>query len=90
MSQRRGPPAEPLPPCQTLFLGALRVGVEGKGWKKTLERAFGRFSARGKPRIRIARNGFNHTVGYGWVENVLVEQVRGRRCSLLPPPPDPA
>ena len=69
--------------------GSSRKNIPSYKRKKTLERAFGRFSARGKPRIRIARNGFNHTVGYGWVENVLVEQVRGRLLSALAPTPHP-
>ena len=72
--RQRGPPTDPLPPCAALFISGLPVAVPGAGWKRPLEKAFGRFSARGKPRIRVARNKFNNAVGYGWIENVLLEQ----------------
>ena len=69
-----GRPREPLPPCAALFISGLPVAVPGAGWKRPLEKGFGRFSARGKPRVRIARNTFNNAVGHGWIENVLLER----------------
>ena len=80
----RGPPKEPLPPCTALFIAGLPVAVPGTGWKKPLEKAFGKYSpgARGKPRIRVARNSFNNAVGHGWIENVLIEKAAACAAAL--------
>lgn len=79
--ERRG---EALPPCAALFISGLPEAVAGTGWKKPLEKAFGQYSpgARGKPRIRVARNTFNNTVGYGWIENVLIEKAEAAAAAL--------
>lgn len=73
---------EPLPPCEVLFISGLPVAVPGSGWKRPLEKSFGKFSARGKPRVRIARNTFNNTVGHGWIENVLLSSAGDAATAL--------
>jgi hypothetical protein len=68
----------------TLFLSGLPVASEGKGLRQKLLRAFKRFAEQPSdsggqqqlvPRVRVARNAADHTVGYGWVERLPVSNV---------------
>ena len=73
--------AGPPPPCTTLFIGNLQVCSEGKKLRQRLVAAFQPYAAPA-PRVRIARNSCDHTVGYGWVERIAETHVDDALATL--------